>query len=87
MQDTDLESADFSNFLHCLNDCLNKELPETSHRSSHVFIPKDGKCYLIQSALNLHTASEILAIVASFTRASLTISLIADQAVEVNRMY
>ena len=82
-----MESADFNNFLHRLKDRLNKEIPETSHRSSDVFIAKDGKDYLIQSALNLLTASEILAVVGSFTGASLTISLIPDQGVEVKMMY
>lgn len=82
-----MESADFNNFLHRLKDRLNKEIPETSHRSSDVFIAKDGKGYLIQSALNLLTASEILAVVGSFTGASLTISLIPDQGVEVKMMY
>lgn len=82
-----MESADFNNFLHRLKDRLNKEIPETSHRSSDVFIAKDGKGYLIQSALNLLTASEILAVVGSFTGASLTISLIPDQGVEVKIMY
>lgn len=82
-----MESADFNNFLHRLKDRLNKEIPETSHRSSHVFIAKDGKGYLIQSALNLLTATEILAVVGSFTGASLTISLIPDQGVEVKMMY
>lgn len=81
-----MESADFNNFLHRLKDRLNKEPPETSHRSSDVFIAKDGKGYLIQSALNLLTASEILAVVGSFTGASLTISLIPDQGVEVKMM-
>lgn len=82
-----MESADFNNFLHRLKDRLNKEIPETSHRSSDVFIAKDGKGYLIQSAHNLLTASEILAVVGSFTGASLTISLIPDQGVEVKMMY
>lgn len=82
-----MESADFNNFFHRLKDRLNKEIPETSHRSSDVFIAKDGKGYLIQSALNLLTASEILAVVGSFTGASLTISLIPDQGVEVKIMY
>lgn len=82
-----MESADFNNFLHRLKDRLNKEIPETSRRSSDVFIAKDGKGYLIQSALNLLTASEILVVVGSFTGASLTISLIPDQGVEVKMMY
>ena len=82
-----MESADFNNFLHRLKDRLNKEIPETFHRSSDVFIAKDGKDYLIHSALNLLTASEILAVVGSFTGASLTISLIPDQGVEVKMMY
>lgn len=73
--------------MHCLKDRLNKEIPETSHRSSDVFIAKDGKGYLIQSALNLLTASEILAVVGSSTGVSLTISLIPDQGVEVKMMY
>ena len=79
-----MESADFKAFLERLKDRQRLGEENTPGTSNDVFVAKDGRGYLLKSALDTLKASDILDVVGVFSGASLAVSLIRDPSLEVN---